>query len=609
MKNTNQQPKVSRFKILSLLLAFLTLFISGTELSFCVPSTQIKSGLVGPKSIVLDEGNNHLYYTEYTPGNVCRIDLNDPAHPVTTITSGLAGPECLALDLDHGRAYVTTRLDGSLWRVELSSGIQTRITFNMKSPMQLVLNEAKTHGYTVDFIEGRLRRIDLTTGVKKAIYKGLTKPAGIAVTKDEKFAYVSQQGPPGEIIKIDLTMGTLVESVTSSFSSPPFYLSWADTGQTALYVSERGTPSQRNISRVDLATNTKNIAVPGSDLPGQPYGTAIRGMGTPLFVSMTGQIREYDLLDLSGPVFMAVGHVPSSAITTEGYADTVNLMPGYFYQVEHCPFGGKVNIFGNFTNFLASVPGAVYYAVIKTKGATSTPLSHTWVVSRWDSTVNKYKPFTMAPALDGYKYEIPVESDGKYHADLWWYPFWIMRWPSGENGAHSFQIKLFDSTGSELPLPAAFAGLNNLPLMVDNTLPLANIDEIRQKNPLNATTLIEPCDIVVNPKNEFFFKLTAYDNNGHLLRYRLTALWGNNKSELISHDSYAAHPGVPPGYSWLGIFKEKVLESSPWSASCNCAYTFYLHVVKRTINGYNYILWRDWHKSITINFSSLAKCN
>jgi DNA-binding beta-propeller fold protein YncE len=602
------------FKSITLTVAVLFALVAVP--AFAVPSTQIDSGLVGPTGIVLDETNNHLYYLEFTPGNLKRADLSDPTFPVDTLATGLPQPKGLALDLARGLAYVTTDNlsgypsgTGALWKVELSTGISTLITFNMGLPQQLVLDPTKAFGYTVGYNDGRLRRIDLATGVKTAICTSLIKPMGLVITKDEKFAYVSEQGPPRRISKVDLTTGSILATVTTAFSSPPAFLAWADAGETVLYVAERGTPAQRKVSRVDLATYTKNTAIPGADLPGQPSAMAVRGVGTPVYVTMHLQVRAYDLLDLagmSGPVFKAVGHVPASAITSEGYADTVGLMSGYFYQVQHCPFGGTVNIFGNFTNFLASASAvgevAVYYAVIKDDGSTATPLSHTWVVSRWDSVEKKDKPFTIAPALDGYKYLIPVETDGAYHADLWWYPFWIMRWPTGANGQYTFSIKLYDSTGTEITPPPAFTSENSLVLKVDNTPPDVKIDEIWQKKCVGPAQEVQPCQIITEPKNEFYFKITAYDANQHLLNYRLRALWGDNQSDpSIVVDSYSLHVGAAPNYPWAGIFKQLKKETSPWSASMNCAHTFYLTAVKRTIDGYNYILWRHYHKSITID--------
>lgn len=610
---THLKPKVLKVKILFMFLAFVILLVGGGNLSFAVTPTLITGGLISPIGIALDEPNNHLYFVEYTPGTLKRVDLADPSFPVTDIATDLPKPVGLVLDMDHGLAYVTTNNleghppnTGALWKVEISTGAKTLLTFNMGAPKQIVLDLANNEAYTVGYDDGRLRRIDLSTGAKIPVYKALNHPVGIVITKDAKYAYVCEQGPPQRIVKIDLIHGFNVGTVTDSFTTPPFFLAWTDSSENSLYVAERGvSPLARKISRVDLLTSAKNEAIQGSELPGQPFGIAVSGQGSSVYISLTNQIIKFDLVDLIGlgePVFMAVGHVPVSAITPEGYADTLNLLPGYFYQVQHCPFGGMVNIFGNFNTFVTI--GAKYYAIAVTKGASISYLQHSWIVARWDSTDYKYKPFTMLPALDGYKYEIPVEeSDGTYHADLWWYPFWIMRWPSGENGEYTFQIKLYDVSGNEiLPafLPASFNSNNSLLLYVDNTPPEAKINEIFQ-TPNNP---IEACEIVDKGNNEFYFNITAYDANQHLLGYHLNALWGDNDSRKINSEFYSSHVAGPPNYAWSGIINQDVWQDDPpgpFQAECCCAHTFYLRVWKRTINGYNYILRRHYHKSITIN--------
>ena len=217
------------------------------------------------------------------------------------------------------------------------------ITFNLGWPSQLAVNQEKTHAYAVGWQDGRLRCIDLTTGVKIPICTWLNHPLGLVVTNDEQYAYVSEQQPSGRVVKISLTTGTLIEVVDSAFSDHPSYLAWTDASENAIYVTERGGASTRNISRVNLMTLEKQEVVSGSESPGQPSSMAVSGMGSPLYVSVGGNVVRYDLFDLSGPAFMAVGHVPVSAITPEGYANTADLLPGYFYKVRHCPFGGTIN--------------------------------------------------------------------------------------------------------------------------------------------------------------------------------------------------------------------------------------------------------------------------
>lgn len=602
-------------KTLSLLFFLFILLGVGTSFNFAITSTPIKTGLSAAVGVALDSVHNHLYFVEYNAGTLKRINLADTAYPTITVASGFTHPEDVALDIDRSLAYVTTRNNpgtGGLYKVDIAAGSSTfgnatLLTFNLGAPQQLALDLVNSFAYTVGYNDGRLRRIDLTNGVKTPIITGLNNPVGIVITKDAKYAYVTEQGL-SRVVKIDLTLGSMVGIAASGFTDP-FFLSWTDSSENSLYVAERNPVNK--VSRIDLTTAAAPYeAIPASNLDMNPSGITVNGMGTPVYVTTDSKIFKVDLIELTGPVFMAVGHVPVTGITAEGYADTSSIT-GYFFQVKHCPFGGTVNIFGNFTNFKTSIPAAKYYAVVITKDSSSSYFQNSWTVNRWDSTEMEYKPFTITPALDGFKYEIPVESDDAYHPELWWYPFWLMRWPTGDNGTYTFSIKLYDSTGSELSLSTGISGNNSLTLYVDNTPPQAEISEIWQ---VGNSTQIDACAIINASPNQFYFKISAYDANQHMLSYHLTAYWGANKSEDqytpggIKSDSYSSHIGASPTYPWAGIINGLVRNTNPWEAHCNCAHTFYLGVWKRTIDGYNYILYRDYHKSITINNTGTS-CN
>jgi len=611
---------VRGLKFLFLSLTCVGIFFTGADLALAASKTPIVTGLSAAVGTAIDESNNHLYFVEYNAPDLKRILLtpeceSDVSVPciVEVVATGFSHAEDVELDIDHGYAYVTTRDNpgtGGLWRVDIATGTKSLVTFNLGAPQQLVLDTPNNHAYVVGYDDGRLRRIDLMTGAKTPVYKYLENPVGLAVTGDRAFAYVTEQRAPARISKIDLTLGVKVEDVVTDGVAgtslvAPFFLAWTDGSQNSLYVAER-EPANR-ISRLDLAgTPTLYDITSGLAMPWRPTALAVKGAGTPLYATAENRIVKIELIELTGPIFMAVGHVPVSSIIN-GYADTVSTLPGYFYKVRHSPFGGRLNIFGNFTRFLAL--GAKYYAVEMTKDGTTSYLSNSWTASRWDSTEMKYKPFTVAPAVDGYKYEIQVESDGLYHPELWWYPYWMMRWPSGEDGTYTFRVKIYNAGGvditsslSSLPVP------NELTLVVDNTPPEVKIAGIWQKGPPDK--LIKPCDIVTTGNNEYYFKITAYDPNNHLLFYRLRALWGDNKRELIDgyRDSYSNHIAPLPPHAWSGVMnyipKDSIGNPVTWSAKCNCAHTFELRAGKRTINGYHYILRRTYHKSVTISNSS-----
>lgn len=591
----------------------------------CTPATcpQLTAGLSAAVGIAVDESKNQAYFVEYNGGTLKRINLpprcgiagTPPcATTVTAIAAGFSHPEDVQLDLDHGLAYVTTRDDpgttGSLWKVVLSTGAKSLVTFNLGAPQQLVLDVAHNKAYTVGYNDGRLRSIDLTTGVKTPIITGLGHPVGLAVTNDGKFAYVTEQDAPARISKIDLVLKTKVTNIVTGLTAP-FFLAWADPTQNSLYVVERD-PANR-VSRIDITPSVRYDAI--TSLPFRPSAIAVRGAGSPAYVTTDSTIVKTDLMALAGPIFMGVGHVPADKIVN-GYATTD---PGYFYQVKHSPFGGTPNFFGNLVNFRSAPIGATHYEVLLSKdGGPYTPLNLTWNMYKWNTTTLKNDLFAVAPEPGTTKYRINVEADGTYHPELWYPPFLFMRWPSGENGLYTFRVRVYRKVGAVYNDVTALlpAGLNNLVLRVDNTPATVQLLNICQKgvagapgNPCAPDKEVKPCDIVGAGPNTYYFKVTAYDANRHLLNYWLSALWGDNKSEVVYSDSYSNHVDGEGPFAWSGVANFIVPRDAPasggspssWTAKCNCAHTFYLGSWKRTIDGYNYILYGDYHKSVTIN--------
>lgn len=615
MKDKISKRHFSTAKLLFLLVVFGIFFLGSADLTFAVTKTTLASGLQDPRGIALDESNNRLYFVEYTAGTLKRMDLPPQCgtsstplceNTITTVTD-IFHPEDVELDLDHGFAYVTTEGTpgtGGLWKVDLSSGAKTLVTFNLGGPKQLVLDTPNNQAYVVSFYQGRLRSIDLNTGAKTTILATLEAPVGLAITSDKKHAYVSDwQAMPmpnmGTLVKIDLLLGASPEFVKSGLLFPAG-LAWIDFTQNSLYMM-MGDPNDLRVSRIDLSTHAMYDAITG--LTGNYKDIELSSNGTPVYVTSGNQIIKVDMveLDLTEPVFLAVGHVPSTSIH-DGYATTD---PGYFYQVKHSPFGGTLNIFGNLNNFKAL--GAAYYQVLVSKdGGVPVALDHWWKVYQWnpDPSVEKYELVRVEPVPATTMYKIPDEYPLQAH---WWHPpFLFMRWPSGENGLYTFQVKIYRQNQNDITskLPA---NKNSLTIRIDNTPPEAEIVSIWQKG--SPDKKIEPCNIVSSGNNQYYFKITAFDLNHHLRFYTLKALWGDNRSELLYSDSYANHVDEEGSYWWSGKINFAVPRDVPgsagnlktWSADCSCAHTFYLRTGKRTINGYNYILYDDYHKSITIN--------
>lgn len=562
--------------------------------------TELASGLGAAIGIAHDPVTNSLYFVEYSSGTLKRMELTPgcetttpPTCPVSVVASGFSHPEDVALDVATHTGYVTTRDDvgttGALWRVDLTTGTKSLVTFNLGAPQQIALDDALNTAYVVGYDVGRLWRIDLTTGVKVPVISGLNHPVGVAMKADRTLAYVTEQGT-SSVAELDVATGTRVRDVATGLTAP-FFLAWSDPAEISLYVVERDPAN--TVARIDLVTATTASVVTG--LPWRPSAIAVSQANGAVYVTTDSKLELVQLAELpmGEPVFLGVGHVPSTSIT-DGYATTD---PGYFFRVTHSPFGGTLNILGNLSNFKSL--GATYYRVLVTPpGGTPTPLNLSWNAYRWNPSTNKFELTPVAPesGTDGY-YEIPPEYPT---APYRWYPsFLMMRWPSSTNGLYVFTVEIYEKTGATFTslthlLPA---GKNSLNLLIDNTPIDVDVVAVRQ---LPAGTTVGACAIVSTGANSYDFRVRAYDPEHHLLSYRLTALWGHNQSALIASDSYASNVDAEGPYLWSGVINALV-PSGGWSASCNCAHTFYLHAWKRTINGYNYIIRGNAHQSVTIN--------
>jgi DNA-binding beta-propeller fold protein YncE len=570
---------------------FLLILASAAQ---AAPPIELASGLSAGVGIAHDEVKNHLYFVEFNGGTLKRIKLNPacetaPPCPIETVTTGFTHPEDVEVDGALGVGYVTTRDDvgttGALWRVDLATGARSLVTFNLGAPHQIALDMPTNTAYVVGFDIGKLWKIDLTTGVKVAVVTGLGHPVGLAITADRTRAYVSEQSS-NRVSEYDLALGSRTRDVATGLISP-FFLSWTDPAQISLYVAERSAANQ--ITRIDLATATKLPVL--TALPVNPSGIALNYTGSALYLTTDSKVLRAELaaLPMSEPVFLGVGHVPSTKIVS-GYATTD---PGYFFQVKHAPFGGTLNLFGNLSNF--KMLGATHYRVLVSKdGGPYGALGQSWTAYRWNTTTLQYEAVNVAPVTADQRYAIPPEYPAL--AARWYPAFLMMRWPSSANGSYSFKVEIYNGAANPTatPLPTG----NSLTLAVDNTPPEVDIVAIRQ----HPGPMIKACDIVTAAPNRFDFQITATDPNQHMLSYDLAAYWGKNKSASITGaaDSYASHVSAAPPHAWGGVINAW-LPAAGWAASCNCAHTFILRAWKRTTDGYGYVLSGQSSQSLTIN--------
>jgi hypothetical protein len=248
---------------------------------------------------------------------------------------------------------------------------------------------------------------------------------------------------------------------------------------------------------------------------------------------------------------------------------------------------------------------------VSTGGGAPVVLNRSWTAYRWDVAASRYLPETVSPVTAEGHYEIYPEYPA---APQRWIPaFLMMRWPSSDNALVTFQVQLFREDPS--PMGPMFTdlthllpvGANSLTLRIDNSPPVAALNSVRfhPAGPaIAACEIVEPAD----GDNCFDFQITAHDPAGHLSSYTLQALWGVNQSQGVASDSYAAHVNEHGPHLWNGPGNVTV-PSAGWAASADCAHTFILDVWKRTIDGYNRILHRRHHQSVTLANTAAPGCS
>lgn len=349
------------------------------------------------------------------------------------------------------------------------------------------------------------------------------------------------------------------------------------TGVSTLSTSKGYYPSMGADGRVAFQTTDDTIRIIG--LGGTETKVA-SGLLAPDWSTGTAS-PPYPRL----PVFSGVGLIPSTEIT-DGYATTD---PAYYFPVQNAPFGGSMQIFGNFVQARANGAATYKVQVARWPDASTPPaasefedLSESWGNYVWSSIQAKYVFQAIGP--DGHhRYPVPAASEDWYLEDL------IMQWDSRRfsDGKYSLRMAQYRADGTEIALPAA---ANELVLLVDNTRPEASIDDV-----VFSGSSIPSCSILkLDASDDIEFVFTARDEPGHLLSYSLNALYGDNQWMGITGESY--DPGVH-GSGWAGVDGVSTLASG-WPISC--AYNFRLSVTSRVTDGYRHIHHTEYNKHITL---------
>lgn len=290
-----------------------------------------------------------------------------------------------------------------------------------------------------------------------------------------------------------------------------------------------------------------------------------------------------------GRWFRGIGLIPMQKINqTTGLATTD---PGYYLSVKDAPFGGTLQIFGNWA-FLRS-RGAIKYRVVHRHNS-----GGGW--SAWTPIIQSFGNYHLDP--DGelrLKTIAPTTPDGWVNVPLfgddsnWYLRDILSEWTSGQDGMEQFKVEI----QRWIPLVGV---VTTSPADPDDslTIRIVNTRPIVQLTVKHAGAVVGPCAVETLAASPDGFILDAYihDNNNNLQSWVVWASGPLGESDTTCSapavvggaDDYGSHAGAG---GWAGPGDITLPTSTPWRATCSGCYEFHIGAHGRTTNGYSHTLW------------------
>jgi hypothetical protein len=524
--------------------------------------------------------------------------------PFTVLGTGYNNPRDIVVRSDEQTAYVTEQgagaATGSLLRVNLTNANRaaaTVIVSGLQAPQQMSLDETHNCVYTVESSNpGRLLQIDLLTGTKKVLLEGLNSPNGLLMSNDFQYAYISEQN--GKVSRF--TVSSQQRTVLAGYSNPCF-LDWTDDTQTSILVPDKAVNQIFLLNMITVPPKT-SLLVNNGPAPCNAVMVTATKMIVCCSTALYGYVVNVGLFNAGAPLLMGIGHVPVSCISrtlpvanpaTDGYATTD---PAYFFHVTDSPFGGSLAIMINHEQAWTTLK-AKYYR-LEVDG--NVPQQR-WSDYKWSSANHSFVLQSIGPSSAGY-YSIRQPQEI-------WYNHWlgyILDTSGLANGLHTITLRLYSAESPTSEIGNTTQDGRSMVVQIDNRWPLVSIVQI-----LHDGLEVKACETVDKGSHLFTFRIIATDPDQNILNWSMSAMWGNNQSKAVASDSYDKHisaskkwagvqPGIndivpaPPAHAWNA-------EVAGDSTSIKCAHTFYLGAWDRVINGWQYIHYADYHKSITLN--------
>jgi hypothetical protein len=285
---------------------------------------------------------------------------------------------------------------------------------------------------------------------------------------------------------------------------------------------------------------------------------------------------------LMGPVMGCVGLIPTTKINASGRATTD---PAYFIAANNAAFGGRLNIIGNKVKLDALLAAGARYIKIKYRPGTSGSFSYfrtAWYNYSWNVGLGDYELQAFGPDAANF-HPLPLAGvDYSIHDLLFQFDSYQLT-----QGIHQFELEFFNAAKVAIATPAQTLTLN-----IDNTVPEVKINSVK-----HGAATVDTCAIVqMNSLTDgIVVNFNAFEPEGNLLSYSVTANWGDGQSASLSSDSYTPAKG-----NWTGVQNQNAPGSGVWVPIATCAHSIDVGAYSRTTNGYGYIHYNSVRKYITI---------
>lgn len=131
-----------------------------------------------PRALAFDGVSRYLYWTEFSQGTICRINVDGIPTP-QIIVSGLNGPVGLAVDHTGGKIYWTEANSNTINRSSLNGFARVIILSNLSTPNYLTVDTTGGFVYWTEIGTPRIRRATVSGDSIQTLPIAVAHPTGI----------------------------------------------------------------------------------------------------------------------------------------------------------------------------------------------------------------------------------------------------------------------------------------------------------------------------------------------------------------------------------------------------------------------------------------------